>query len=412
MSFESFSLDPRVLAGVDGLGYTQPTPIQEQAIPPLLSGRDVVGVAQTGTGKTAAFVLPILNRLIDGPRGRVRALILAPTRELAEQIHEAIVALGRGTGLHSATVYGGAPPAPQVKALRRADIIVACPGRLLAHLEARVANLAAVEVLVLDEADRLFDMGFLPSIRRILRQVPAERQTMLFSATMPAEVRGLARDALRSPVSVEVGEAAPPDGVSHALYGVSRGRKTRLLLEILRSANAKSVIVFTRTKYRAQSLAQELAVSGCAVTCLQGNLSQNERRRALDGFRRGRFEVLVATDIAARGIDVSTVSHVINYDAPDTVDGYTHRVGRTGRAERTGQALTLITEEDIDLVRALDRVLGPKLERRRLESFDEQSVLHPAAHGAGAASRRGPQRSAPAATRSRGRASRARRHWA
>ena len=376
MSFQSFSLDPRILAGVEALGYDQPTPIQERAIPPLLLGHDVVGVAQTGTGKTAAFLLPILERLIDGPRGRLRALIIAPTRELADQIQQAIVAFGRKTGLSSATVYGGAPFGPQARALRSSDIIVACPGRLLAHLEARTANLSAVEILVLDEADRLFDMGFLPPIRRILRQLPASRQTMLFSATMPNEVRGLTREALREPVSVEVGNAAPVATISHALYSVSHHRKTALLVEILRRTEAESVIVFTRTKHRASRLAAELARSGCAVTSLQGNLSQGERRRAIEGFRRRQFDVLVATDIAARGIDVSTVSHVINYDAPDTADAYTHRVGRTGRATRTGEAFTLITNEDIALVKALDRVLGKRLERRRLEGFDEHRVLH------------------------------------
>ena len=372
MSFQEFSLDPRVFAGIEALGYTEPTPIQQRTIPPLLLGRDVVGVAQTGTGKTAAFVLPILHRLLDGPRGNVRALIIAPTRELAEQTHDAIQKLGRASGLRSATVYGGVGWLPQVKALRHADIVVACPGRLLAHLEARSLKLSSLQVLVLDEADQLFDMGFLPSIRRILQQVPASRQTMLFSATMPDEVRRLTRDALRDPVAIEVGDPAPPATVSHAFYPVSHGRKTALLTELLRRPEAKSVIVFTRTKHRAKSLARELDVAGCAATSLQGNLSQPERQRALDGFRRGRFSVLVATDIAARGIDVANVSHVINYDAPTTADGYTHRVGRTGRATKTGEALTLVTDEDTGLVRTLERVLGKRLEQRRIEGFEDR----------------------------------------
>jgi ATP-dependent RNA helicase RhlE len=376
MSFESFSLDPRVLAGVEALGYMQPTPIQERAIPPLLQGHDVVGIAQTGTGKTAAFLLPILDRLIDGRRGRVRALIIAPTRELAEQIHHAIGALGRASALTSTTVYGGAPFGPQVRALRRVDIVVACPGRLLAHLEARTVNLDALEVLVLDEADRLFDMGFLPPIRRILKELPTTRQTMLFSATMPKEVRTLTHEALRAPVSLEVGEAVPAATISHALYAASHGGKTALLVEILALTRPQSAIVFTRTKHRAKSLARDLERSGCAVTSLHGNLSQTERRTALDGFRGGRFGVLVATDIAARGLDVSTVSHVINYDAPDTTDAYTHRVGRTGRATRTGQALTLITDEDWTFVKALERVLGRRLERRQLEGAGQRSTPH------------------------------------
>jgi len=376
MSFRSFSLDPRVLAGVDALGYTQPTPIQQRAIPPLLQGHDLVGIAQTGTGKTAAFLLPILDRLVDGRGGRVRALVIAPTRELADQIHQVVGALGRASGLTSTTVYGGAPFDPQVRALRRVDIVVACPGRLLAHLDARTVNLDALEVLVLDEADRLFDMGFLPPIRRILKKLPANRQTMLFSATMPKEVRTLTREALRAPVSVEVGEAAPAATISHALYAASRGGKTALLVEILARERPQSAIVFTRTKHRAKSLARDLARSGCDATSLHGNLSQSQRRTALDAFRGGRFGVLVATDIAARGIDVSTVSHVINYDAPDTTDAYTHRVGRTGRATRTGQALTLITDEDWGFVKALESVLRAPVERRRLEGAVERKAPH------------------------------------
>jgi ATP-dependent RNA helicase RhlE len=376
MSFQSFSLDPRVLAGVEALGYTQPTPIQQRAIPPLLQGHDIVGIAQTGTGKTAAFLLPILDRLVDGRGGRVRALVIAPTRELADQIHRVVGALGRGSALTSTTVYGAAPFAPQARALRRVDIVVACPGRLLAHLEARTVNLDALEVLVLDEADRLFDMGFLPPIRRILKKLPATRQTMLFSATMPKQVRTLTREALRAPVSIEVGEAAPAATISHALYTASQGGKTVLLVEILARERPRSAIVFTRTKHRAKSLARDLERSGCAATSLHGNLSQAQRRTALDAFRGGRFGVLVATDIAARGIDVSTVSHVINYDAPDTTDAYTHRVGRTGRATRTGQALTLITDEDWGFVKALEHVLRAPVERRQLEGAVERSAPH------------------------------------
>jgi ATP-dependent RNA helicase RhlE len=411
MSFHSFSLDPRILAGIEALGYTEPTPIQQQAIPTLLQGGDVVGVAQTGTGKTAAFVLPILERLINGPRGSLRALIIVPTRELADQIHQAIGTLGRASGLRSTTVYGGVGWLPQAKSLRHTDVVVACPGRLLAHLEARTVRLTALEILVLDEADRLFDMGFLPPIRKILGRLPAKRQTMLFSATMPDEVRRLAREALRDPVSIEVGEVAPPATLSHTIYPVSHGRKTVLLTEILRRTQRTSVIVFTRTKHRAKSLARELASTGHAAVSLQGNLSQAERRRALDGFRQGKFDVLVATDIAARGIDVATVSHVINYDAPDTADAYTHRVGRTGRATRTGEALTLVTDEDAPLVRALERILGKPLERRRVEGFDVRSSIRDS-HAAEnrVESRRGPTVRA-GATSGRSKSLRARRQW-
>jgi len=412
MSCQSFSLDPRILADIVAVGYTEPTPIQRRAIPTLLEGRDVVGVAQTGTGKTAAFVLPILERLINGPRGAVRALIIVPTRELADQIHQAVGTLGRGSGLRSATVYGGVGWLPQAKSLRNADVVVACPGRLLAHLEARTVKLAALEVLVLDEADRLFDMGFLPPIRKILGQLPTKRQTMLFSATMPDEVRRLASQALRNPVSIEVGEVAPPATLSHTIYPVSHGRKTALLTEILRRTQRTSVIVFTRTKHRAKSLARELASTGHAAVSLQGNLSQAERRRALDGFRQGKFDVLVATDIAARGIDVATVSHVINYDAPDTADAYTHRVGRTGRATRTGEALTLVTDEDASLVRALERILGKPLERRRVEGFDvRSSTRNSHAPEERVDSRRGPT-VRTGATSGRMKGLRARRQWA
>lgn len=402
MSFQSFSLDPRIAAGIEAAGYTEPTPIQSEAVPTLQEGRDLVGIAQTGTGKTAAFVLPILSRLLTGPRGRLRALVIAPTRELAEQIHEVITVLGRETGLRSATVYGGVGWHPQEKALRDREIIVACPGRFLAHLEAGTAKVGKVEMLVLDEADRLFDMGFLPSIRRILKALPRERQTMLFSATMPDEVRRLAREALVDPVYVEIGRSAPAETVSHAIYPVTEGRKKALLLELLQKPEFKSVIVFTRMKHRAKALARDLADRGCNATCLQGNLSQNERRHAIEGFRRGRYAVLVATDIVARGIDIESVSHVINYDAPESADSYTHRIGRTGRATRTGEAITLVTGADMDLVRTLERVLGGRIETRRIEGFDDGFSNRDAFH-------RGPQHSHQGTrTGARGRA---RRQW-
>ena len=371
MSFESFQLHPRIAEGVKALGYVSPTPIQSRSIPPVLQGRDVLGLAQTGTGKTAAFAIPILQRLTKGPRGRVRALVVAPTRELAEQIHDAFQSLGRSLGARSVTIYGGVGMSPQIRKLRSgAEIVVACPGRLLDHLNRGTIDLCGVEVAVLDEADRMFDMGFLPDIRRILKQLPARRQTLLFSATMPPDVRHLVGEILRDPVTVQVDRAAPATTVAHALYPVRPHLKTPLLLELLGRGGTGSVLVFTRTKHRAKRVAERLARAGYRATSLQGNLSQNRRQAALNGFRNGRFQILVATDIAARGIDVSSISHVINYDMPDTVEAYTHRIGRTGRAAKTGDAFTLVTREDEGLVRAIERTLGAGLERRTLPSFD------------------------------------------
>ncbi|RMG94606.1 MAG: DEAD/DEAH box helicase [Candidatus Dadabacteria bacterium] len=371
MSFSSFGLSSPVAKGVAACGFVSPTPIQRRAIPPALEGRDVLGLAQTGTGKTAAFALPILERLSRGPRGRVRALVIAPTRELAEQIHDAFRSLGRATGLRCATVYGGVGMAPQVARLRGgAEIVVACPGRLLDHLGRGTCDLSGVEVAVLDEADRLFDMGFLPDVRRILGRLPAGRQTLLFSATMPREVGRLVGEVLRDPVTVRVDPAPAAATVTHALYPVPGQRKTPLLLELLRRTPAGSVLVFTRTKHRAKRLAEQLARAGHRAASLQGNLSQARRRAAMEGFRSGKYRILVATDIAARGIDVAGVSHVINYDMPDTVDAYTHRIGRTGRASRTGDAFTLTTPDDAGMVRAIERALGAALERRTLAGFD------------------------------------------
>ncbi len=371
MNFEHFSFDPRISAGIKSLGYTTPTPIQQQAIPVVLKGRDVLGTAQTGTGKTAAFVLPILQRLTKGPSGRVRALIVAPTRELAEQIHQAIVDLGKNTRLRSVTVYGGVSKNRQVKALRRgAEIVVACPGRLLDLANDRSIDLSRVEVLVLDEADRMCDMGFLPDIRRILKLVPARRQTLFFSATMPQDIRRLADSILKDPVAVQIGLIAPAKTVSHALYPISQGLKKKLLLDTLEQTATGRVLVFTRTKYRARNLARDLKKRRYRVAALQGNMSQNQRQAAINGFRDGKYDILVATDIAARGIDVKDISHVINFDMPDTVDAYTHRIGRTGRAHRTGEALTFVTRGDEPLVRAIEKVLGKRIERRRLPGFN------------------------------------------
>ncbi len=371
MEFNKFDLHPTLAAGVKAAGYITPTPIQDQAIPAVLKGNDVMGLAQTGTGKTAAFVLPILHRLMQGPRGHVRALIVAPTRELAEQIHEAIGVLGKQTRLRSATVYGGVGINPQIQKLRNgAEIVVACPGRLLDHINQRTINLSHLEVLVLDEADRMFDMGFLPDIRKIIKHVPAKRQTLLFSATMPDDIRRLTKEILHAPVTVQVNHSAPADTVAHALYPVDQHLKTALLLELLRHTNTESVLIFTRTKHRARRVGEQLEKAGYRAASLQGNLSQSRRQAALDGFRDGKYQVLVATDIAARGIDVSSISHVINYDMPDTADAYTHRIGRTGRAAKTGDAFTFITREDGEMVQSIERILGEKVERRKLDGFD------------------------------------------
>lgn len=371
MDFQSFDFHPDVAAGVTAAGYANPTPIQAQAIPPVMLGRDVMGLAQTGTGKTAAFALPILHRLMQGKRGHVRALIVAPTRELAEQIHASIGALGRQTRLRSITVYGGVNINPQIQKLKSGvEIVVACPGRLLDHIGQGTIDVSRIEVLVLDEADQMFDMGFFPDIRRILKHLPKQRQTLLFSATMPDEIRRLAHEVLNDPVTVQVGNTAPPVTVSHALYPVEQHLKTPLLLELLRHTDTESVLVFTRTKHRAKRLGEQLEKAGYRAASLQGNLSQNRRQAALDGFRDGTFQILVATDIAARGIDVSQISHVVNYDIPDTAEAYVHRIGRTGRAARSGDAFTLVTSEDTAMVRAIERALKSSLERRTVEGFD------------------------------------------
>jgi ATP-dependent RNA helicase RhlE len=392
MSFASFNLHPQIAAGVRTLGYHTPTPIQHRAIPQVLQGQDVMGLAQTGTGKTAAFVLPILERLIKGPRGRIRALVIAPTRELAEQINTAVADLGRHTHLRSITIYGGVGIEPQIQKLRAGvEIVVACPGRLLDHINRGMISLSNLEVLVLDEADRMFDMGFLPDIRKIMKHMPVKRQTLLFSATMPDDIRRLAHDVLQAPVTVEVDPSAPASTVTHALYPVDQHLKTALLLELLRHTDTESVLIFTRTRHRTKRVGQELEKAGYRAASLQGNLSQSKRQAALDGFRDGSYQVLVATDIAARGIDVSSISHVINYDMPDTTDAYTNRIGRTGRAAKTGDAFTFITREDEDMVRSIERVLGEKVERRTLKGFDYKKPA-PARNMAFARPGREPQR--------------------
>ena len=372
MSFQDFSLHPKVLAGVSSMGFTKPTPIQEQSIPICLKGRDMLGLAQTGTGKTAAFALPILHRLATTPPKKgVRCLVIAPTRELAEQILQAFEDLGQHLGIRSIAIYGGVSKLPQLAGLRRgAQIVVACPGRLLDHVGQKDIDLRNVEVLVLDEADTMCDMGFLPDVQRILNHVPADRQTLLFSATMPTEIRTLAVKILKDPEMVQIGTIAPAKTVSHSLYPVPDKLKKNLLLALLEQTPTGRALVFTRTKHRARTLALDLGKKSFRVAALQGNMSQTARQQAMDGFRRGKFDILVATDIAAHGIDVPEVSHVINFDFPNTTDTYTHRIGRTGRAEQTGEAFTLAGAEDGNMIREVERELGVKIERRRLPGFD------------------------------------------
>ena len=371
MNFETFNLHPSVMAGVQALGYVTPTPIQIKSIPPIMQGRDVIGLAQTGTGKTAAFALPILQRLLQGPRGCVRVLIISPTRELAEQTCEVTNELGKQTGLRSITIYGGVGMDQQVQRLRSGiEIVAACPGRLLDHIWKGTINLSHVEVLVIDEADRMFDMGFLPDIRSILRCLIGPRQTLLFSATMPNDIQRLVQEILHDPVTVQIGHLVPANTVAHALYPVKQHLKTALLKEILRKTKTESVLIFTRTKHRAERVAQQLVKAGYRTASLQGNMSQYQRQAALDGFRAGSFKILVATDIAARGIDVLDISHVVNYDMPESTDAYTNRIGRTGRVNKNGDALTFVTGADSAMVRALEHLLNAPLERRTLQDFD------------------------------------------
>src|SRR5215208_8507381 len=359
------------MPGVKNAGYEIATPIQEAAIPAALRGRDIIGTAQTGTGKTAAFVLPILNKLLDGPRGMPRALIVTPTRELAEQINQVIRALAVGTRLRSATIYGGVTASRQIKSLKDGtEILVACPGRLLDLIQQRYAKLERIEVLVLDEADRMFDMGFLPDIKRIIKAVPAQRQTMLFSATFPLEVEQLAAQSLRDPQRITLGLSRPVHTVTHALYPVPAHLKSALLLKLLKQTATESVLVFTRTKHRADKIARQIAHAGFRVTSLHSNRTQGQRQQALSGFKSGHFPIMVATDIAARGLDVENISHVINYDMPDTADAYIHRIGRTGRAQRTGDAFTLVTPEDNDMIRTLERIMGGPIKRETFADFD------------------------------------------
>lgn len=376
--FHEMNLHPQIMKAVDARGYKTPTPIQAESIPYVMEGRDVLGIAQTGTGKTAAFLLPILHRLVQGPKRRTRALIVAPTRELAEQIREEATQLSKMTRLKSISVYGGVGKGPQLQGLRSgAEIVVACPGRLLDLMRESGVDFSHVETLVLDEADRMCDMGFLPDVRRILKQLPPNRQTLFYSATMPREARELADKILRNPATVQIGIIKPAKTVSHAIYPVPQKDKKTFLFHLLDRTATGRVLIFTRTKYRARNLARDMGRKGYRTAALQGNMSQKQRQNAITGFRGGKFDFLVATDVASRGIDVTDISHVINFDMPDTVDAYTHRIGRTGRADQSGEALTFFTTGDDALLRNIEKTLGESIEQRRFDDFNYSEVVEP-----------------------------------
>lgn len=380
-TFEDLPLDATLRRGVREMGYHEPTPIQRGTIPHAVEGRDLIGTAQTGTGKTAAFLLPILERLLTRPRGRIYALVLTPTRELALQAEGFLHRLGRHTRLRGAAVYGGVGMADQERALRGgAEIIVATPGRLLDHLERGYVDFRSLEILVLDEGDRMLDMGFLPDVRRILHRLPARRQTMLFSATMPPEIVRLSQEFLRDPRIIRVDSTTvAAAGVSHRALMVPSEYKTDVLVDRLKDSAMTSVLVFVRTKHRADRLARQLQQSGVGVAVMHGNRSQSQRVHALEGFREGRFRVLVATDIAARGVDVEGVSDVINYDVPHEAETYIHRVGRTARAQRRGEALTLVArEEQLDFGR-IEKLLGFSITRDPPPANLPASVVRPTA---------------------------------
>jgi ATP-dependent RNA helicase RhlE len=377
MPFTKLGLSPAVVQGVKAMGYVDPTPIQLRAIPLYLEGRDVIGSAQTGTGKTAAFALPILT-LLGQPQGVIRTLVLEPTRELAAQVETAFRDLARFTRFHVAVVYGGVGYGRQFDALKAGvDILVATPGRLLDHMQRGTCRLDRVRYLVLDEADRMLDMGFLPDVRRIVERCPRERHTSLFSATIPPQIETLIEWAMKDPQTVEIGvRRAPAETVRHAIYPVAEDQKSDLLLALLKSVNWDSVIVFCRTKQRADRVAHLLKRHNHAVAVLHSNRTQREREEALRGFRDNRYELLVATDIAARGLDIADVSHVVNYDVPQHPEDYVHRIGRTGRAQATGDAFTIMVSEDFTHVEAIERFIGKKIERVKLPDFNYRySVL-------------------------------------
>ncbi len=379
MSFQQFGLHPDLLKVLHKIGYEKPTPIQREALPIALTGRDLIGCAQTGTGKTAAFALPILNKLHGDFSGKTRALILTPTRELAAQVHDVIKALAAYSKLYTAAIFGGVGQPPQERALRLGtDIIVATPGRLIDLLKRGVGNLRGVEFFVLDEADRMLDMGFLPDVRRILGFLPKQRQTMMFSATMPKEILELSRQILREPKMIQVGrQSAPAEGVKQSLFPVIQRLKFDLLLHLLRGREMSSVLIFTRTKMRTDRLARQLKDFGFAAACLHGDRTQGQRIAALEGFRSGDYRILVATDIAARGIDIEGISHVINFDVPVAPEDYVHRIGRTARAQAIGEAMTLFAPEEEEFIYSIQRLTKVEIPQHKLTDFDYQRPATP-----------------------------------
>ena len=378
-TFDNLGLDPVLLRAVKAAGFKVPTPIQHAAIPAILAGRDVIGTAQTGSGKTAAFLLPILHRLLRLPPGRTRVLILSPTRELAAQIEEALGTFARGTRVRGVAVYGGVGYDPQERALRHGvDVVVATPGRLLDHMERRNVDFRELQVLVLDEADRMLDMGFLPDVRRIVGALPGARQTLLFSATMPPQIVDLSRSLMRDPARVSVSPPdRPPSTIRHEVYPVAEHLKTPLLLRLLGREDMMSVLIFVRTKRRADRVARQIAQAGLPAGRIHGDRSQAQREQALAGFRAGRDQVLVATDVAARGIDVLGITHVINYDVPMVSLDYIHRVGRTARAEAQGEALTLMSPEEASDFHHIERLLGQAIPIVTVPDFDYHAAPPP-----------------------------------
>ncbi|MED6299820.1 MAG: DEAD/DEAH box helicase [Verrucomicrobiota bacterium] len=372
MAFKKLGLSEKVIAGVESAGYETPTPIQEKAIPIVIEGKDVIGASQTGTGKTAAFALPIIHKL--GEHGAMRCLILEPVRELASQVLDNLELLGSGTNIKSLLIHGGVGYGKQIDGIKSGvDILIATPGRLIDLMEKGVVKLDKIEILVLDEVDRMLDMGFFPDVRKIVGKTPKSRQTLFFSATMPPAIDSLAKWALNEPIEVEIGKRQGiPETVSHAFYPVALGQREELLLALIKQTNFKSVMIFTRTKKDADTLAKFLAAEEgqYSITVMHSDIRQKDREKALEGFKKGDFDVIIATDLAARGIDISNVSHVINYQVPENAEDYVHRIGRTGRANREGDAFTLLAADELDHAASVERFIGQKIERRKIESFN------------------------------------------
>ena len=369
MNFTEFELNREIQTGIKACGYESPTQVQEETIPPALSGKDIISLAQTGTGKTAAFLLPILERIKSGKRGRIKSLILSPTRELAEQTLEFIQILGKKTGLRGVSVYGGVSKYNQIQKIKSgADIVVACPGRLLDLINDRAVDLSSVDTLVLDEGDRMLDMGFMPDIRNILEQLPERRQNMLFSATMPKDISHLAEEILNDPVWIKSCHEQALEGIDQCLYPVKGMSKQEMLVNLLEQRGSQATLVFTKTKHMATKLSKKLNAAGMRAKDLQGDMSQKNRRYVLQGFRNGNFNILVATDVASRGIDVNRIAHVINYDMPDTTEAYTHRIGRTGRVSSSGEASTFVEPREFGLIKAIEKAQDRRLKRKKMDN--------------------------------------------